>query len=121
ARRTGRRARGGEGEGDGRRPANTARCSGEGKARNRDLTGRGMSSEIFEAVESLSRSKGIDVDKVIEALEEAIVARFDRQTGQMQAYARMTVVDQVEEAECQIDVREARQMKPDAKPGDALF
>ena len=69
-----------------------------------------MSSEIFEAVESLSRSKGIDVDKVIEALEEAIaaaakrnyrskediVARFDRQSGQMQAYARMTLVETVE-------------------------
>ena len=56
-----------------------------------------MSSDIFEAVEALSRSKGIDVDRVIEALEEAIaaaakrsfrskediVARFDRQTGQL--------------------------------------
>src|SRR5688572_27105231 len=94
-----------------------------------------MSSEIYEAIEQLSRSKGIDVDKVIEALEEAIaaaakrsyrskediVARFDRQTGQMQAYARMTVVDAVEEPECQMDVATARMMKPDAKPGDALF
>ena len=33
-----------------------------------------MSSEIFEAVESLSRSKGIDVNTVVEALEEAIAA-----------------------------------------------
>jgi N utilization substance protein A len=94
-----------------------------------------MSSEIYEAIEQLSRSKGIDVEKVIEALEEAIaaaakrslrskediVARFDRQTGTMQAFARMTVVETVEEEDAQMDLGTARQMKPDAVVGDAFY
>ena len=94
-----------------------------------------MSSEIFEAVEALSRSKGINVDRVIEALEEAIaaaakrnhrspgeiVARFDRQTGQMQAFARFHVVEEVEEEECEISLDDAQQMKPDVTLGEDLF
>ena len=79
-------------------------------------------SEIYEAIEQLSRSKGIEVEKVIQALEEAIaaaakrnfrstediVARFDRQTGEMHAFARKTVVDDVQDEESQLDVDESR-------------
>ena len=39
-----------------------------------------MSRDIFEAVEQLSRSKGIEVEKVIEALEEAIAAAAKKST-----------------------------------------
>jgi len=94
-----------------------------------------MSSEIYEAIEQLSRSKGIDVEKVIAALEEAIaaaakrnlrshediVAKFDRQTGTMQAFARMLVVEAVEEADSQILLDEARMMKPEALPGEYMY
>ncbi len=94
-----------------------------------------MSSELYEAIEQLSRSKGIDVEKVISALEEAIaaaakrnlrsnediVARYDRQTGTLQAFARFQVVEDVEEEDSQIDVEEARFMKPDAQLGEYLY
>src|SRR5688572_2398395 len=94
-----------------------------------------MSSEIYEAIEQLSRSKGIDVEKVIEALEEAIaaaakrslkshediVARFDRQTSTMQAFARFTVVETVEEEDSQMNLQDAQMMKPDAVMGDYFY
>lgn len=92
-------------------------------------------SEIYEAIEQLSRSKNIDVEKVILAVEEAIaaaakkslrskediVARFDRQTGTLQAFARVTVVEAVEEEEVHMDLATAREMKPDAQLGDAFY
>ena len=69
-----------------------------------------MSSELFQTIEAVAREKNIDVDVIIDAMQDAIVAaskkyyktrenlvsRFNRDTGELEVYAQKTVVEAVE-------------------------
>ena len=69
-----------------------------------------MASEILQAIEMLSRDRGIEVEIVINAVEDAIVAaakkfyksseeissRFNRETGTLEVFAVRKVVEKVE-------------------------
>ncbi|MEA2134192.1 MAG: transcription termination/antitermination protein NusA, partial [Solirubrobacteraceae bacterium] len=49
-----------------------------------------MSQEIVEAVRVLGREKGISEDKLMEALEDALLSAYKKQPGAAK-YARVTM------------------------------
>ena len=68
-----------------------------------------MSSQLLQAIDQVSREKGIDAEIIISAVEEAIIAAskkifksdesfgasFDRNTGELQVWAIKEVVEEV--------------------------
>src|SRR6185369_9959790 len=91
-----------------------------------------MMTEMLQVAETVAREKGIEIDEVIVALEQAIIklgrakygseldirAQIDRKSGKMKLTRATTVVETVEQADQQIDIKTALKIKPDAKVGD---
>lgn len=87
-----------------------------------------------EIIDLVSREKGIPRAVFIEALEEAILraakkvfgeerqleAAFNEETGQVELFQYMQVVDTVEEPMTQLELEAAHRVDPDAQPGDEL-
>jgi transcription termination/antitermination protein NusA len=83
-----------------------------------------MSNEIFQAIEQVGREKGIEVDIIIQAVEDAYAAaakkyfrtkedlgaRFDRETGSLAVFARKKIVDEVTNPDLEISPTEAEEM-----------
>src|SRR5258708_32729833 len=96
-----------------------------------------MASELYNTIDALSREKGIDPQIVVSAVEDAIVmatrkyyksqenlhAKLDKETGKINAFAVKTVVEtpeQVEDANLQITVEDARKVDPALEVGGEL-
>jgi N utilization substance protein A len=81
-----------------------------------------MASEILQAIEMLSRDKGIEVEIIISAVEDAIVAaakkfyksdeeissRFNKETGTLEVFAVRKVVEKVEDPLQEISLEDAK-------------
>ena len=93
-----------------------------------------MASELFQAIESVGREKGIDVEVIIEAVQDAIVAaarkyfktreelgsRFDRESGDLEVFALKRVVNEVADTDMEITLEEARKIDPNVQLEDAI-
>ncbi|MFQ5671265.1 MAG: transcription termination factor NusA [Acidobacteriota bacterium] len=87
-----------------------------------------MSNELFQTIEQVAREKNIDVDVVIDAMQDAIVAaskkyyktrenlvsRFNKENGDFEVYAQKTVVGEVEDEDVEISLEEAQSIAPEA-------
>src|SRR3989442_15158883 len=83
-----------------------------------------MSNEIFQAIEQVGREKGIEVDIIIQAVEDAYAAaakkyfrtkedlgaKFDRETGALAVFARKKIVEAVTDPDLEISPDEAQEM-----------
>ncbi|HKY33422.1 MAG TPA: transcription termination factor NusA [Candidatus Polarisedimenticolia bacterium] len=88
-----------------------------------------MSNELFHAIEQIGREKGIDVEIVIDAVKDAVVAAskkhfhtreeldavFNRERGTYDVFAVKKVVDQVGDPDLEISLDEARKYDPRAE------
>jgi N utilization substance protein A len=84
-----------------------------------------MSQEIFQAIEAVGREKGIDVEIIIQAVEDAYAAaakkhfhsnedlgaRLDRDSGIVDVFARKRVIDEVGDPDLEITPDEAASME----------
>jgi len=91
-----------------------------------------MMTEMLQVAETVAREKGIEIDEVIVALEQAIAklgrvkygpeldirANIDRRTGKMRLVRATTIVEAVENTETELDLKTALKIKADAKVGD---
>jgi N utilization substance protein A len=91
-------------------------------------------SPLYQLVEQISREKGVDPAIIIAALEDAIltaakkyyrteepyVARFNRETGQVEVFLPKKVVAEVSDGTTQISLRDARKIDADAEIGSDL-
>jgi len=87
-----------------------------------------MSSEIIQAIEQVGREKGIEVDVIIRAVEDAyaaaskkyyrtkeeIGARFNRESGSLEVFAKKKVVESVLNPDLEISLKEAARLDPNA-------
>jgi N utilization substance protein A len=87
------------------------------------------------AITQLAAEKNLPKEVVLEAMEAALVSaykkdseiegelavRIDRETGDHHVYRERTVVQEVEDELTQISLPDARKIKPDVMPGDALL
>src|ERR1700745_641549 len=97
-----------------------------------------MARELDNTIDALSREKGIDPQIVVSAVEDSIVmatrkyyksqenlrAKLDKETGKINAFAVKTVVEnpeQVEDANLQITLEDARKVDPSLEGGGELW
>jgi len=83
-----------------------------------------MSNELVQAIEQVGREKGIDVDIIIHAVEDAyaaaakkrlrtkeeLCARLDRETGSIAVYARKKIVEDVTDPDLEISPGDAQDL-----------
>lgn len=93
-----------------------------------------MNLEFLEALNDLSKEKGIDSEVIIEAIEAGLVSAYkknfgslqnvkvqiDRATGEFKVYARKEVVEEVFNKYTEITLYEARKIFPAANYGDIV-
>jgi N utilization substance protein A len=84
-----------------------------------------MSNEIFQAIEQVGREKGIDVEIIIQAVEDAYAAaakkhfhsnedlgaRFDRSSGVVDVFARKRVMEEVSDPDLEISQDDAASLE----------
>jgi len=97
-----------------------------------------MASELYNIIDAVSREKGIDPQIVVSAVEDAIVvatrkyyktqenlrAVLDKDSGKINAYAVKSIVEtpeQIEDANLQVTVEQARKLDPSAEVGGELL
>ena len=93
-----------------------------------------MNSELFHAIEQIGREKGIDVEIVIDAVKDAVVAaskkhfhtreelgaEFNRERGTYDVFALKKIVQQVTDPDLEISLEEARKYDPLAETESTL-
>lgn len=89
---------------------------------------------LKQAIEHVVKEKGIDRQVVIEAMEQAVLsaankkyrntrnleAHFNDDTGEVELFEYMVVVDEVNDSYTEITLEEAREMDPECELGDEL-
>ncbi|MGM0652794.1 MAG: transcription termination factor NusA [Bacillota bacterium] len=93
-----------------------------------------MNQELFAAIESLEKEKGISKEVLFEALEVALVSAYkrnfqsapavnvtiDRDTGDIKVFSELKVVEEVESEETEVSLYEARVYDPHCQVGDIV-
>ncbi len=96
-----------------------------------------MASALYQAIETMSRDKGIDPEIVVGAVEDAIAlatrkyyktqenmrGEFDKETGEIRAYVYKTVVaddSDTEDIENTLTLTDARDLAPEVDEGAEL-
>ncbi len=88
-----------------------------------------MSSHLFHAIEQIGREKGIDVEIVIDAVKDAVVAaskkhfhtreelgaEFNREHGTYDVFALKKIVEEVTDSDLEVSLAEARKYDPRAE------
>ena len=91
--------------------------------------------ELIRICETVAQEKGIDVEEVVVAMEQAIqtaarrkygqeheiVAELDRKTGNIALYRELAVAEEVEDPAREIDLADARGRNPAAEIGDHIL
>ena len=94
-----------------------------------------MNKEFFEAVRELEKEKGIPAEYLYEKIRAAIVVAVKKdyngkdvisceihpETEEMKVYLHKTVVETVEDPDCEISAEDAAQYKKDAAVGDEIL
>jgi len=89
---------------------------------------------IKHAIEQIVKEKGIDRNVVIEAMEQAVLtaankkyrntrdleARYNPDSGEVELFEFVTVVEEVQDSYKEIDLEEAREIDPEVEVGDSL-
>ena len=90
-----------------------------------------MSAELFNLLDEIEEEKGISKDVVLDALESALISAYKKNfgavedinvkfsdDGDIRIFARIEVVEEVEDRETQISLEDAQKIKGDYKAGD---
>ena len=91
-----------------------------------------MNNEFFDALEALEREKGIPKEFMLEKVEAALLTGYKKENNNesnvrvvidpvkrnVKMYRLMTVVEEVQDPSCEIDLESARQKSKRAKVGD---
>jgi len=89
---------------------------------------------IKHAIDQIVKEKGIERQVVLEAMEQAVLtaankkyrntrdleARYNPDSGEVELFEFVTVVDEVLDSYKEIDLEEAREIDPDVEIGDSL-
>jgi len=89
---------------------------------------------IKHAIDQIVKEKGIERQVVLEAMEQAVLtaankkyrntrdleARYNPDTGEVELFEFVTVVDEVQDSYKEIDLEEAKEIDPDVEVGDSL-
>ena len=93
-----------------------------------------MSGELISVIDYWSRDKGIKKETLLSAVQDCLVSaakkalgptrdlrcEINPKTGAIKAFARLIVVESVDDCSSQISLAEARMLKPDVQCGDEV-
>jgi len=93
-----------------------------------------MNDDLFAAISSLEKEKGISKEVLFEALEVALVSAYkrnfqsspavrvsiDRETGEIKVFSQLKVVEEVESEDQEVSLYEARVYEPRCQIGDLI-
>ncbi len=93
-----------------------------------------MNSELIAVLDYLENERGIDRETLLELVEESLLAaarkavgpandlsvRIDRKTGDIHAWARLTVVETITHPDSEITLAEAQASQPETQLGDIV-
>ncbi len=105
-----------------------------GIIRNEDGKGKMSVNSVFEAVHQLISDKGLDREKVVDVVQQALLsayrkkygnnsnveAIFDKESETIKVLVRKFVVKSIENDQTQICITEAQKLNPDAQLGDEI-
>src|SRR5215213_1353244 len=94
----------------------------------------GMKSDFLSAIALLAAEKNLPKEKVFEAVETALAAAYKKdnypgatisvkinpETGMMRTFSHWNVVEEVENADEELTLKEARKIQPDARLGETV-
>ena len=94
-----------------------------------------MANLLYQQIEMLSREKHIEPEVVVSAIEDAMVVaarkyykteedlrgKFNTETGQVDVFSVMTVVEEVADPMREISVSDARRKNPSAEVGTEIL
>ena len=94
-----------------------------------------MANLLYQQIEMLSREKHIEPEVVVSAIEDAMVVaarkyykseedlrgKFNQETGQVDVFSVLTVVEEVTDPKREITLAEAKKKKPDAEIGTEIW
>src|SRR5437773_2681345 len=94
-----------------------------------------MANLLYQQIEMLSREKHIEPEVVVSAIEDAMVVaarkfykteedlrgKFNPETGQVDVYSVLTVVEEVNDPKKEITVAEAKKKNPSAEVGTEIL
>ena len=93
-----------------------------------------MFQELDRVIDQIARDKGLEKEKLIEAIEVAFLsaarkkwghlgeleAHYNPESGEIELFQFKTVMEKVEDANTQMTIEEGQELDPDAQPGDSL-
>ncbi len=93
-----------------------------------------MNGELLSVLDSMEREKGINKERLMEAVEASllsasrktlgdiknVVIKIDRQTGDIKAFSELVVVEEVLDRTAEISLKEAQKVDASAEPGDVI-
>lgn len=93
-----------------------------------------MNLDFLQALEQLEEEKGVKVDEIIPVIEKALISAYkknfggeknveiiiNRQTGEIEVYQLLEVVENVENENTQISLEDALKIKSNVKIGDVV-
>lgn len=93
-----------------------------------------MNGELLSVLDYMEREKGIDKERLIEAVEASLVSasrktlgnmkniviKIDRKTGNIKAFSELTVVEKVEDPQAEISLKDAKKIDTNADSGDVI-
>jgi len=94
-----------------------------------------MKTDFIRAINQVCAERGLTVEVVLEALEQALVsaykrdfggtqyldAKIDPSTGEVKMFTGREVVETVEDPENHVNLEEAKETKPDAQLGEIVY
>jgi N utilization substance protein A len=93
-----------------------------------------MNREFIKAVEELEKEKEISKDLLIEAIESALVSAYkknygtsqnvrvniNRETGDIDVFMRKDIVEEIEDDQLEVSLKDAREIDPKYEVGDVI-
>ncbi len=92
------------------------------------------SVEFFNALDAMARERRINKEVLFNAIEAALISAYkknfgktanvraviDPEKGQVEVYSRKTVVEEVEDPQCEMSLEDARAIRPQYEIGDLV-
>lgn len=95
-----------------------------------------MITELSRVIDSVGKDKGVDKDKIIQAVEEAVLSaaekllkagkdkefevHYNDSNGEVELFEFKEVVEEIVDADLEISVQDAAELDPDAEIGDLI-
>lgn len=95
-----------------------------------------MITELSRVIDSVGKDKGVDKDKIIQAVEEAVLSaaekllkagkekefevHYNESNGEVELFEFKEVVENIEDPDLEITMQEASELDPDAEIGDLI-